>query len=485
MREYMGKEREKLTLAQGCAAFIALYLIAAIALYFIAGDQFKYKKSTESIINTEATTPVGELQKGNFVEQTFIANTDTIDNISLKFATYARQNTGTVRVQLLVDSNKEILMDHQLDVAQLIDNSFVILKAEKPSNSVKGKILRLSISSETGSPGNAVTLWYNDRTSDPDQELIINGQPAPGVLCFTTEGSTVLLFGKYYFAIIIAIGLLLTLYCLWLIRCQKTGKKSVGLNVLNAFGRYGFLLKQLVSRDFKTKYKRSVLGILWSFLNPLLTMIVQYIVFSTIFKTNIPNFAVYLLVGIIFFNFFAEATSMGLMAIVGNSSLITKVYIPKYIFPVSKVLSSAINLLISMVPLIIMVLVTSVKITKAILLLPFSIICTIIFCIGMSFILSSAMVYFRDTQFLWNIISMLWMYATPIFYPESILPQQLMPLFKLNPLYHFIRFSREIILAGVSPEPQAYLFCIIASIVPFVLGVVVFKKAQDRFVLKI
>ena len=213
--------------------------------------------------------------------------------------------------------------------------------------------------------------------------------------------------------------------------------------------------------------------------------IIQYIVFSTIFKTNIPNFAVYLLVGIIFFNFFAEATSMGLMAIVGNSSLITKVYIPKYIFPVSKVLSSAINLLISMVPLIIMVLVTSVKITKAILLLPFSIICTIIFCIGMSFILSSAMVYFRDTQFLWNIISMLWMYATPIFYPESILPQQLMPLFKLNPLYHFIRFSREIILAGVSPEPQAYLFCIIASIVPFVLGVVVFKKAQDRFVLKI
>ena len=147
-------------------------------------------------------------------------------------------------------------------------------------------------------------------------------------------------------------------------------------------------------------------------------MTVQYIVFSTIFKTDIPNFAVYLLIGIVFFNFFSESTNMGLMAIVGNASLITKVYIPKYIFPVSRVLSSSINLLISMVPMLIVVMITSTRITKAILLLPFSIACTIVFCIGMSFILSSAMVDFRDTQFLWSVVSMLWMYATPIFYPK-------------------------------------------------------------------
>lgn len=292
-------------------------------------------------------------------------------------------------------------------------------------------------------------------------------------------------FGKYYFAIVAAIGFLLILYCLRLVHCSKTGAKSIGLNVINAFVNYRFLLKQLVSRDFKTKYKRSVLGILWSFLNPLLTMAVQYIVFSTLFKSDIPNFAVYLLVGIVFFSFFSEATNMGLMSIVSNSTLITKVYVPKYIFPVSRVLSSAINFMISMIPLMLAAIITRVNFAVSFLLLPFSIVCTIAFCVGMSFILSSAMVYFRDIQFLWSIISVLWMYATPIFYPESILPQQLMPLFKMNPLYHFIRFSRFIILNGASPEPKAYLLCLVAAFVPLAAGVLVFKKTQDGFVLNI
>ncbi len=257
------------------------------------------------------------------------------------------------------------------------------------------------------------------------------------------------------------------------------------IGCLNTAERYKFLLQQLVSRDFKTKYKRSVLGVLWSFLNPLLTMIVQYIVFSTIFKSDIPNFAVYLLIGIVFFNFFSEATNMGLMSIVGNSSLITKVYIPKYIFPVSRVLSSAINLLLSVIPLFLVVLITGVRITPAFLLLPFSLVCTVIFCIGMSFILSASMVYFRDMQFLWGVINMLWMYATPIFYPESILPQNLMILFKMNPMYHFIRFSRAIILNGASPELKAYLLCLIAAFVPLLIGIAVFKKSQNGFVLHI
>lgn len=304
-------------------------------------------------------------------------------------------------------------------------------------------------------------------------------------LYFIARDEFVLHSGHYYFEIITLIGLGLFAYCVNLVYRQKAGKESLGLNVINAFTKYEFLLSQLVSRDFKTKYKRSILGVMWSFLNPLLSMTVQYIVFSTIFKSNIPNFAVYLLIGIVFFNFFSEATNMGLMAIVGNSSLITKVYIPKYIFPVSRTLSSTINLLISMIPLLLVVIITHAPITPALLLLPFSIICTIIFCIGMSFILSSAMVFFRDMQFLWGVVSMLWMYATPIFYPESILPQKLMWLFKLNPLYHFIRFTRAIILDGASPEPKAYLLCLIAAFIPLVIGAVVFKKSQDKFILNL
>jgi ABC-2 type transport system permease protein len=476
-------KQKKVTLIQGCIIFIVVYFISSICLYFIAGDKFKYMKSQDDIAITDADVPIGELTKDIVVEQVFTARTDILDSISLMFATYARQNNGTVHIQLLND--EKILMDEELDVSKLEDNSFVTLRCDKPILNVNGATLRIVVFSETGTPGNSITLWLNNQQNGSDKRLLIDGEITNGTLCFTTEGQNIILLGKYYFAIVALLGLLIILYCMRLIHCEKTGKKNAGLGVLIAFQKYKFLLKQLVSRDFKTKYKRSVLGILWSFLNPLLTMVVQYIVFSTIFKTDIPNFAVYLLVGIVFFNFFAEATNMGLMAIVGNSSLITKVYIPKYIFPISRVLSSSINLLISMVPLIIVVIVTSTPISKALLLLPFSIICTIVFCIGMSFLLSSAMVYFRDMQFLWNIISMLWMYATPIFYPETILPQQLMLLFKMNPLYHFIRFSREIILTGVSPEPQAYLFCITASVVPLIFGVIVFKRTQDRFVLKI
>ncbi len=438
-------------------------------------------------MSVDATKPVGEILHDSIIEQTFFMDEDILSAFSLMFATYARQNTGSVSINLIDNSDSSILFSQNIDVSVLNDNDFIWLKPEPYIKGLKGKTLRISVSSQNGIPGNSVTLWYNDTVQQANRysQLTLNGEQISGSLCFTVEKRVNLLFGQYYFVIMGLIGVFLSAYCARLIHCSKTGKKSLGLNVMNAFTRYNFLLKQLVSRDFKTKYKRSVLGVLWSFLNPLLTMSIQYLVFSTLFKSDIPNFAVYLMVGIVFFSFFSEATNMGLMSIVGNASLITKVYIPKYIFPVSRVMSSSINLFISIVPLLLMAIITKAPITPALLILPFSIFCTIIFCIGMAFILSSAMVYFRDMQFLWSVLSVLWMYATPIFYPESILPQNLMFLFRMNPLYHFIRFSRTIILEGVSPEPQAYLFCLIAAIVPFLIGTITFKKAQDRFVLNI
>jgi len=477
------KKKWKITLTQGCAIIMVAYVVFAVGLHFIAGDEFKYRVSDKSIVSVEGNAAVNMLQKGNSVEQTFVPQTDIIGSFSLKFATYGRHNTGTVRVKLLDDADKSVLLDKQLDISGFQDNAYVTVKPEKLIKSVKGKSLRISVVSETGTPDNTVTLWYNNTAKNPDQQLFSNGKPVNGVLCFNVSAKEILQYGQYYFLIMGAIGLALLAYCANLVYRRKKGKKSLGLTLINAFTRYRFLLHQLVSRDFKTKYKRSVLGVLWSFLNPLLTMAVQYVIFSTIFKSNIPNFAVYLLIGIVFFSFFSEATSMGLMAIVGNSSLITKVYIPKYIFPVSRTLSSTINLVISMIPLLLVVLLTRSPITPALLLLPFSIICAIVFCTGMSFILSAAMVYFRDMQFLWGVVSMLWMYATPIFYPESILPQKYMFIFKMNPLYHFIHFSRTIIMEGVSPEPKAYLFCLIAAFVPLAIGAAVFKKTQDKFIL--
>jgi len=477
------KKKWTITLTQGCAIIMIAYVVFTIGLYFIAGDEFKYRVSDKSIIGVEGNVSGDMLQKDNSIEQTFVPEMDFIGDFSFKVATFGRHNTGTVRVKLLDDADQSVLLDKQLDISRFQDNAYVTVKPEKLIKSVKGKSLRILVVSETGTQDNAVTLWYNNATKIPNQQLILKGKPVNGVLCFNVSEKEVLPYGKYYFEFMGAIGLALLAYCANLVYRRKKSKKSLGLTIINAFTRYQFLLSQLVSRDFKTKYKRSVLGVLWSFLNPLLTMAVQYVIFSTIFKSNIPNFAVYLLIGIVFFSFFSEATGMGLLAIVGNSSLITKVYIPKYIFPVSRTLSSTINLLISMIPLILVVFLTRTPITPALLLLPFSIICAIVFCIGMSFILSAAMVFFRDMQFLWGVVSMMWMYATPIFYPETIIPEKYMIIFKMNPLYHFIHFSRTVIMDGVSPEPKAYLYCLIAAFVPLVIGAVIFKKTQDKFVL--
>ena len=126
---------------------------------------------------------------------------------------------------------------------------------------------------------------------------------------------------------------------------------------LDAFKKYRFLLSQLVSRDFKTKYKRSILGVLWSLLNPLMIMAVQYIVFSELFRWDIKNFAVYLLIGSVMFNFFSDASSQALSSITDSAGLITKVYVPKYIFPVSKVVSSSINLGFSLIALFLIVII--------------------------------------------------------------------------------------------------------------------------------
>ena len=240
-----------------------------------------------------------------------------------------------------------------------------------------------------------------------------------------------------------------------------------------------------MNRDFKTKYKRSVLGMAWSFLNPLLTMGVQYLVFSTLFRSDTPNYPVYLLSGIVFFNFFNEAVSTGMTSITGNAALIKKVYMPKYIYPISKLFSSLINFALALIPLLLVMLITGTAIRPSLFLLTFDILCLMGFVLGMIFLLSTAMTFFQDTQFLWGVVSMMWMYLTPIFYPESIIPQKLLTLYHMNPMYQYITFARICIIDGVSPEPMAYLWCILSSAVVLAVGVWVFRKHQDELVLQL
>lgn len=290
-------------------------------------------------------------------------------------------------------------------------------------------------------------------------------------------------FGRYYWQWVALAWGIFTMYVLYSFKREREGKMTVGLYLKAIYRRYGFLIEQLVSRDFKTKYKKSVLGYMWSFLNPLLTSLVQYLVFSNLLGNEIEHFPAYLLTGSMLFSFFTESVGQGLTAIVGNAALITKVYVPKWIYPVTKVFSTSINLLISMIPLLLIALVTGCKPTIAWILLPFVLICLLVFCTGVSLALSASDVFFRDTQYLWGIVTMAWMYLTPLFYPETIIPEQFMTLYRMNPLYQYIKFARILILDGVSPAPMQYFYCIITALVALIIGGAIFKKTQNQFAL--
>ncbi len=311
----------------------------------------------------------------------------------------------------------------------------------------------------------------------------MNGIPAEGTLCFAVRGTDYIWTGLHYWEFAATgLGLLVVLLSVVWYRCRK-GKHSYIVNAIIAVQKYRFLIRQLVGRDFKTKYKRSVLGIFWSFLNPLMMMLVQYFVFSTIFRSDVPNFAAYLIIGTVMFNFFSEACGMTLTSILGNASLITKVYMPKYIYPLTRTMSSAVNLLISMLPLLIVCMVTGVNFQKSAILALYFFICLVIFSLGFGMLLATSMVFFRDTQFLWGVLSMMWMYATPIFYPETILPEKFKIVLQINPLYHFLKNARICILDGISPEPIVYVQCFLIAFAALMMGALVFHRQQDKFVL--
>lgn len=251
------------------------------------------------------------------------------------------------------------------------------------------------------------------------------------------------------------------------------------------FLKYKDLLRELVVRDIKIKYRRSFLGMLWSLLNPLLMMIVITIVFSHLFRYTVKNFAVYLLTGQIIFTFLSEATTVAMSSILGNGSLIKKVYIPKYIFPIAKVLSSFVNLLFSLLAVVIMIIVTRVKITPAIVLVPFPLLFILLFAAGLGLILAAYAVFFRDLIYLYSVLLMIWNYLTPIIYPESIVPAKYLPILKLNPLYYFIKYFRDVVFYGIVPPFSLQLTCLLVSTATLAIGMFLFYRKQDSFILYI
>jgi len=252
---------------------------------------------------------------------------------------------------------------------------------------------------------------------------------------------------------------------------------------VDTFVHFRHLLFLMIKRDFVTRYRRSVLGVLWSLLNPLLTMMVLTMVFSTLFRFDIEYFPVYLLSGQLIFGFYSESTGAAMGSIIGGGPTIKKIYTPKYIFPLSKIMSSLINVGFSLIAFLFVFIVTQVPFHWTIILIPIPLLYLFVFSLGIGLLLSAMAVFFRDLTYIYGIFITLLTFMTPIFYPVSILPERVFHLIHLNPIFHYVDYFRELALYGRIPGLWANIICIGFAMAALCLGIYVKIAKQDKYIL--
>ena len=253
---------------------------------------------------------------------------------------------------------------------------------------------------------------------------------------------------------------------------------------LQIFSRFRHYLRLLVKRDFVSKYRKSILGVLWSLLNPLLTMLVMTLVFSHVFRFQIENFPVYLLGGMLIYSFFNESTTLAMTSVIASEGIVKKIYVPKYMFPLARVTSSLVNLLFSLIAFLFVVIVTGVPFKWTMLLIPIPIIYTFVFSLGVAMLVSCLAVFFRDLTYLYGVFMLLLMYMTPLFYPvEGTIPDWFIPYYGLNPIYHFVDYFRSLTLWNTIPDLWSNMVCIGYALSALCIGTYVFIRQQDKFIL--
>lgn len=245
---------------------------------------------------------------------------------------------------------------------------------------------------------------------------------------------------------------------------------------------YRTLLQLLIDRDLKTRYRRSVLGLLWTMLNPLLTMAVMTIVFSAIFRFAVVNYPVFMLSGYIFWGFFAQSTLGAAPIIQGNGHLIKKVALPRSIFPLAVVASSLVNLLFALPALLIIMLVTGRPIQPALLFLPISLLALVLFTAGIALFLAAATVFFNDIQHLYSVLLTLLLYLTPVMYPLAIVPQRYHWILVANPLYYLIAILRQPVYYGAVPAWDSTAIGFGAGLLSLTGGLWFFTRSENSFI---
>ncbi len=471
-----------------CFLAIGICFLAILIFYWASGTRLHYEDWESPL--TQAQEVAATVDNKTELSFYIAEHVDSLEKLSLFIGTFGRTNGGELSIRI-EKGDGSLLTEFSEPLSSFDDYAFHTFTLPTPYKLNSREALCVTVTGKNIPDGDGVSLWYGTtfstgRYSIPDMngnEFTRNGETVNGKISYRIAGRNFFWIGKAFVPLAAVFFVLFCVYVFSFAERLLRGKDSFDIKALRTVERYRFLIKQLVGRDFKRKYKRSVLGVGWSVLNPLMTMIVQYFVFSTLFKSAIEHFIVYLLTGIVVMNFFAESIGLGITSILDNAHLINKVYMPKGIYPLSRVLSSLVNLLFTLIPLFVVTIASGLPITKAMLLIPIGLVLLLLFCYGIVLILSTSMTLFNDTLFLWNIISTLWMYLTPVFYPIDIIPQRFQGLYKLNPLYQYITFLRTILINGQAPTPRNYLGCILSAVIVLALGVYVFRKNEDKFVL--
>lgn len=245
--------------------------------------------------------------------------------------------------------------------------------------------------------------------------------------------------------------------------------------------RHQFLFEELVKRDFKKKYKRTVLGMAWSILSPLLTLLVMKMVFSNFFGRNTEHYTTYLFCGNLIFSYFSESTSQGMSSLVSNSGIFTKVNVPKYLFLMSKNVQTLINFGLTMCVFVVFCVLDRIVFTWKLIFLLYPIVLLLLFNFGIGLILSALFVFFQDIQYLWSVFTMLLMYMSAIFYTIDSYSYTVQCLFLLNPVYLFIRYFRKIVIDATIPTVWFHLLMMVDVAIVLGLGCWMYKKYNHRF----
>jgi len=251
--------------------------------------------------------------------------------------------------------------------------------------------------------------------------------------------------------------------------------------LLTNLKKHQFLFEELVKRDFKQKYKRTVLGMAWSVLSPLLTLLVMRLVFTQFFGRDTPHYTTYLFCGNLIFAFFNESTSQGMTSLMSNASIFTKVNVPKYMFLLSKNVQCLINFGLTLCVFFVFCILDDITFTWRLVTLLYPIFCLVLFNIGVGLVLSALFVFFRDVQYLWSVFTQLLMYMSAIFYTIDRYSPTMQNLFLLNPVYLFIRYFRKVVIELTIPSLWFHLLMAADVIIVLSLGFWMYKKYNHQF----